>query len=243
MRARAKRLVPAVCLALAAACGHSWSIHPLFGEKELAFEPALVGVWSDIASPRNDRWVVIRESDTARALVLVLADSAAAGAFSSADLESFAADDSTTRARLERDPVARARRERDSAVVVGLRSDARGPRWFDVRLGRLAGVLFADLTPQTFTDSEPRLGRPMQIPAHWFWKISVEGDRLHVVPLSDEWLRKQIDSNAVRIAHEKEDGNIVLTAPTRELQRLVSRYATDTLAFPAKAEIVLQRQR
>jgi hypothetical protein len=243
MRGRATRLVPLVLVALAAACGHAWSIHPLFGEKELVYEPALLGVWGNVASPADDRWVLMRRSDTSRALILVLGDSAAAGVLARTDLESLLADDSTTRAKLERDPAARARRERDSAVVVGLHTDARGPRWFDVRLGRVGGVLFADISPETFADSEPRLGRPMEIPAHWFWKISVEGDRLRIVPLSEDWLQKRIDSSVVRIAHEKEGDNVVLTAPTKELQRLVSQYAMDTGAFPAKGEIVLHRRR
>lgn len=243
MRSRPPCIVTLAVLALAAACGHAWSIHPLFTDKELVFEPALLGAWREESATDADRWVLLRASDTSSSYILVLADSIVAAALVQTDLEALFAEDSAARKTLARDPAARARRERDSTLVAGLRSDARGPRWFDVRLGRLAASLFADIAPMTAFDSEPRLGRSLQVPAHWFWRVSLDGDRLRVVPLGEEWLGKKLDSGKVRLAHEKENDDVVLTAPTRDLQRLVAQVANDTLAFARKAERTLRRQR
>jgi hypothetical protein len=242
--ARVVRFIAVAVPVLAAvACGTFWSVHPLFVEKDLVAAPALVGVWTDVANPGGERLVLLHAPDTSKSYVLAAADSTVADALFRANLEALFTGDSATRAKVDRDPVARARRDRDSALVAQLRTDAHGPRWFDVRLGRLNGVLFADISPMPLADSEPRLGRSLQIPAHWFWRVSLEGDRLRVVPLDESWLGRMIDSGKVRIAHEKEEGNVVLTAPSGELQRLVARYALDTAAFPKKHESEYRRSR
>ncbi len=82
----------------------------------------------------------------------------------------------------------------------------------------------------------------MLLPVHWYWRVSLGADRVSLVPLDDEWLGNMIDSGTVSIAHEKTgDDDLLLTAPTPTLQRLVARYATDTLAFQAKHAVDLRR--
>ena len=242
-RGRAARCLTLMVVALAAACGTVWSVHPLFSDDDLVFEPRLLATWIDVARPDGDRWLLVRTDTASRRYLLAVADSGHAAALSGVDFGILLESDSASRARLERDPSARARRARDSVTVSGMRSDGGGPRFFWALLGRLDGTLFADLSPADIADSTPHLGKSLMIPAHWFWKISLDGDRLRASPLNDDWLSKKIDSGKVRIAHEKENGDYILTAPSGALQRLVRQYARDTLAFPRKKEAVFRRQR
>ena len=72
----ARGLVFAVML-LAAACGTIWSVHPLFADKDLVAVPALVGVWTDLANPGDERWVLLQAPDTSKSYILAVADSSA----------------------------------------------------------------------------------------------------------------------------------------------------------------------
>ncbi|HEY4658806.1 MAG TPA: hypothetical protein VIH11_04780 [Gemmatimonadaceae bacterium] len=238
---RVLRFIALAVLVLAAACGRVWSIHPLFQKEQLVVERALVGAWADSAKPRGDRWVVLPGDEPSHAWLLAIADSALARRLEAVDFVLLSASDSAFNARARRDPALRTRRARDSAAVRRLESDAGGPRVFELRLGRLDGVLFADISPASLDDAPPHLGRTLLIPAHWFWRVSLEGERVRVTPLNEEWLVAKIDSGRVGIAHEKENDDLVLTGTTSELQALVSKYARDSAAFPRKTEIVLTR--
>jgi len=215
---RVLRFIALAVLVLAAACGRVWSIHPLFQKEQLVVERALVGAWADSAKPRGDRWVVLPGDEPSHAWLLAIADSALARRLEAVDFVLLSASDSAFNARARRDPALRTRRARDSAAVRRLESDAGGPRVFELRLGRT-----------------------LLIPAHWFWRVSLEGERVRVTPLNEEWLVAKIDSGRVGIAHEKENDDLVLTGTTSELQALVSKYARDSAAFPRKTEIVLTR--
>lgn len=238
---RGLRFIALTVLVLAAACGRIWSIHPLFQKEQVVVEQALVGTWTDSANARGDRWVVLPGDDSSHAYLLAIADSALARRLQAVDFALLSVSDSEFNARARRDPAQRARRARDSATVRRLASDAGGPRAFELRLGRLDGVLFADISPASLDDTPPHLGRTLLIPAHWFWRMMLDDGRVRVTPLNEEWLSAKIDSGRVGIAHEKENDDLVLTGTTSELQALVSKYAHDSAAFPRNTEVVLRR--
>jgi hypothetical protein len=227
-------------LALVVACRKLYSLHPLFADADAVLDPRLLGSWTLDSTESGARWVFLRIDSTSRSYTLALTDSATARVLPGIDISSLL-QDSATMARVRRDPSLRARRTRDSAAVYRLMSDSAGSRVFEVRLGRLAGVLFLDIKAgPLYGDS--RFPHELLLPVHWFWRASLQADRLQVTPLDDDWLGRMIDSGTVRIAHERVDGSdLVLTAPTDELQRLIARYAQDTLAFPRKNAIQLRR--
>lgn len=229
-------------LALLVACRKLYSLHPLFADADLVLEPRLLGSWTLGSTESGERWVFLRIDSTSRSYTLAITDSATARVLPGIDISSLSpVQDSATMARVRRDPSLRARRTRDSAAVDRLMSDSAGSRVFEARLGRLAGVLFLDIKAAPFY-GESRFPHELLLPVHWFWRASLEADRLQVTPLDDDWLGRMIDSGTVRIAHERVDGSdLVLTAPPDELQRLIARYAQDTLAFPRKNAIQLRR--
>jgi hypothetical protein len=54
--------------------------------------------------------------------------------------------------------------------------------------------------------------------------------------LDNDWLTKMLRTEEIDIAHIRIDKQIILTAPTKELQLLVLKYAEDEEAFPETNE-------
>ena len=113
---------------------------------------------------------------------------------------------------------------------------------YDAHLIKLEQHLFLDLTLNALElnshkyDFQEFLGF---LPCHVFFKIEIEGKVLHLAYLDDEWMRKMTDRGEDSVGHEllgeQKDG-IVLTAPTRDLQKLVLKYAQDEKAFADTGE-------
>ena len=67
---------------------------------------------------------------------------------------------------------------------------------------------------------------------HTFARISFDKKELQVRHFEPRWLDSLFEQNRIRIKHEVlDDGSIVLTAPTDELQKFVSKYANDPNAL------------
>ncbi len=230
-----------LAVALLVSCRAISSLRGLFGPGDLLLDPRLAGTWRADSAPGADRWVVMRPDTTVKTYGLAITDARTAAALLRVDVPLLVVQDSATLNRLKRDATLRARRQRDSVTVFRLSSDAGGPRLFTLGLGRLGGELFADITPDPVTESS-HLGRDLMEPVHWFWRVSLEADRLVLTPLDAEWLGTQLDSGRVVLAHEDlSDSRTVLTASTAELQRFVTQHAQDTLAFPPKGALTLRR--
>ena len=103
------------------------------------------------------------------------------------------------------------------------------PARFDVRMVKLGEHTFLDLFP---AQQEPNNGlyRLHVIRAHTFMKVTLTGDNLGVTMLDQDWLKNAL--NAGELAHQKlEDGNLLLTAPTADLQQFILKSCADPDAF------------
>lgn len=70
------------------------------------------------------------------------------------------------------------------------------------------------------------------LPVHTFAKVEIEKDEVKIFRFDMEWLDDLFRERKVRIKHEElNDGQIVLTAPTEELQKFFEKYADDEKAF------------
>ena len=79
------------------------------------------------------------------------------------------------------------------------------------------------------------------IPSHSFAKIVEEEGKLSIYFFDYEWLEKLFKQRKIRLKHEViDDGTIVLTASTEELQKFVQKYAHEEAAFvePSRLERV-----
>lgn len=163
------------------------SLHPLFTEKDLVFDPALIGTWAE--EDEEEAWIFLKSGDNAYDLI-----HAAEGT----------------------------------------------PIKYEAHLVRLGKFEFLDIYPQ-----EPEIKNDFYklhlIPAHTFWRIWTDGDVLLIARLDPDWLKDMIARKKVKIAHERLDDRIVLTASTKELQKFILKYAEDINAFPDPAELHRQK--
>jgi hypothetical protein len=96
---------------------------------------------------------------------------------------------------------------------------------FYAALGKLDDHYFLDLS---LRDLE--LGNTWAalhvVPVHTFSKITFDDSEMEISMFRESWLKKRIKQRHLRIKHEeKADGDILLTAPTEELQKFVIKYA------------------
>jgi hypothetical protein len=108
------------------------------------------------------------------------------------------------------------------AAPVDAKAAADG-RKYAVHLLRLQTFEFLDVTSK----SDPEVG----VPGHLFGKIRMEGGKLYVSSINEKWLQHMIDDGFAPQSTIGEGQQIVLIAPTRELQRFIVQHAADRDAW------------
>jgi hypothetical protein len=92
----------------------------------------------------------------------------------------------------------------------------------EMRLVRLGEQRFLDLTSR----DTPSLA----VAGHMFGKVWIAGEDLNIQLMASSWLEKKVRENRLP-SLELSDRDVLLTAPTADLQKLVLRYAGDPEAF------------
>jgi len=163
------------------------SIYPLYTEKDIIFDPALLGTW--VGENQEQIWEFSTEDSFSYNLVYT-----------------------------------------DDSVASG----------FTVHLVFLEGNLFMDLYPDELEFGN-ELYQMYLIPAHTIAKAFLENDLLRLDWLDIEWLEEMIETNTLKISHEKlENNTILLTAKTKDLQAMVMKYGNDEKAFAKGDELYKQ---
>lgn len=110
---------------------------------------------------------------------------------------------------------------------------------FEVCIVQLGKYRFLDLFPKDLDEKQNALNlyyRLHMIPVHSFSKIWFKNDQLYVSELNLDWMKKQIELKKINIPYHEVNGVIVLTGPTKQLQKFVLKYANDTAVFPKSEE-------
>ena len=152
------------------------SLHPLYTDKDLIFEPALLGEWAE-AKP----------------------DSKSTLTFSKAG-------------------------DKEYKLVSGDGPDKKS--MFIARLVKLGDKLFLDVKPDPA--SEPDCSG---LPWHMFFYVSRIEPTLRMWDLNDKWLEKLLKKDPSLLKHEVVDGDLVLTASTKQLQSFLLRHVNTKGAF------------
>jgi hypothetical protein len=174
MRYIAASIIVGLLLVLAACVP---SLHPLYTDNDLTFEPALLGEWIE-AKP----------------------DSKSTLTFSKAG-------------------------EKEYKLVSGDRGEKQSS--FIARLVKLGDKRFLDVKPDPAFERDNCSG----LPWHMFFYVSQIEPTLRIWDLNDKWLEKLLKANPSLLKHEVVDGDLVLTASTRQLQSFLLRHLNTTGAF------------
>lgn len=95
---------------------------------------------------------------------------------------------------------------------------------FEVHIVKLGKDYYLDFSPSgDFLKSD--FYKMHLIPAHTFAKINLGNKTLQMQPFNPDWLEEQIKNRYIRIKHEVIDEDIIITAPTADLQKFVIKYS------------------
>jgi hypothetical protein len=99
---------------------------------------------------------------------------------------------------------------------------------FDVKIGKLGKYMFLDVYPQKANLADNDFYKSLLVYAHTFLKMELTKDSLKLSVMSPDSIDKLLKSDPNIIKHERvEDGKVVLTASTKELQDFMLKYGVD----------------
>lgn len=161
------------------------SLHPIYMERDLVFEPALLGEWSEAGS--KEVWTFSREG--ANGYLFVHTDEE------------------------------------------GRRGDFRSG------LAKIGDVFFLDLVP-VGPDARGNLIHDLHfLPVHSFLHLERIAPTLRMRAPDPDWLERFLAAHPEALSHETIDGDIVLTAPTGELQAFWLKHLGTEGAFGDASEM------
>lgn len=117
---------------------------------------------------------------------------------------------------------------------------------FSAHLVQLGDLRFLDIYPEDDALPDHEFFLFHVVPAHTFWKLSLDDETLRLVGLDMDWLEDELESGAVSVTHSlwgDDNDTILLTAKTRELQAFVVEYAENAEAFPEKGDTLVELRR
>jgi hypothetical protein len=115
------------------------------------------------------------------------------------------------------------------------------PAEFKVHLVKLDKYLYLDFFMQKF-DLENELAEATLFPVHSFTRIKISNDTLILKGFDARYIMKLLEQRKIRIKHEVSDGNMLLTAPTEELQKFIIKYADDPELFDSEPSILIRKK-
>lgn len=110
---------------------------------------------------------------------------------------------------------------------------------FQLHLVELNGKTYIDFFPEQWNVDISILEFHL-MGVHTFAKVNIENDSIAINWFISDWFKENLESNKIRIKHEKNSANILLTAQPKELQKFVSKYSNDEDAFDADSQVILK---
>lgn len=121
-------------------------------------------------------------------------------------------------------------------------ADFENNKEFIVHLIKLNGTYFLDFYLEEYFDDDNLTMYDLHVmPVHSFAKLELKGDSALINWFSPEWLEDLIKQNRIRIHHENNGENILLTAKPHELQKFVIKYADSEEAYEKGLDAKLHR--
>ena len=110
---------------------------------------------------------------------------------------------------------------------------------FQLHLVELDGKTYLDFFLENWEPDNTILGFHL-MGVHTFAKVNIENDSIVIHWFDADWFANKLENNKIRIKHEKNSANILLTAKPKELQKFVSKYSNDEDAFDDDFILILK---
>jgi hypothetical protein len=213
------------------------SLHPFYTEKDLLFDPSLLGTWVAV-NPEPGRqeekeamtWTFARSGEKSYDVVIQEKE------FALSDLGPLMDQlvKSITRAYNQGVPAGPPdTRER--------KPEPGEPAAFEAHLVRLGKSAFMDIVPKDAPMVKNSFYLMQMVPVHTLWRISIKKNEVRLAMLDDDWFEKMIEQKKVTIGYADSEGRYILTASTEELQQFVVHYGKDAESFTPP--LVLHRKK
>ncbi len=101
---------------------------------------------------------------------------------------------------------------------------------FQLHLIELDGKTYIDFYPEEWSVNNTILAFHL-MGVHTFAKIDIHKEYINIAWFDPDWFEQKLKENKIRIKHEKNSGNILLTARPKDLQKFVVKYSDDENAF------------
>jgi hypothetical protein len=97
-----------------------------------------------------------------------------------------------------------------------------------VRFGRVGGTFYWDMTAKQ-ANSTDDLANELQLQLHSLARVRLDGDRMELAFLKPEWVSAALSDARLDLAHfheggDDEDGSVILTARTADLETFLESY-------------------
>jgi hypothetical protein len=233
-RMNKKHLVVFALLACLTGCVPVDSLNPWFTEKDLVSDKSLTGIWvgSDNGAEGELEISLAAGEDNKEFYVLTMRDKEKD--------DGQCRNVSVYHARLFElsgkrffDVVPDTVATQNSSFALQMKTGKSGtaiePHF--LKLGDASYIEFGSPAHSSNNGAEARLRT-----AHWIAKVSKDGDNLHLDWMDDDVFKKSVNGGKFKLAHTilgsgKDTANILITAPTKELQAFVLEHVDDRTVF------------
>ena len=110
---------------------------------------------------------------------------------------------------------------------------------FQLHLVKLGGKTYVDFYPVEWDIDNPILSFHL-MGVHTFAKAEINEDFININWFDAEWFEQKMEENRIRIKHEKNKNNILLTAKPKDLQKFVIKYSDNEKAFDEGNKVELK---
>ena len=108
---------------------------------------------------------------------------------------------------------------------------------FSARLVKIEGKLFLDIVPVKTGFPQNDFFQSHLLTTHTFMNVVRSGPDVQIAVLESRWLKDVVETNRDAIRHEKINGEIVLTASSKELQKFLLANLKTKEAFSQPLEL------
>lgn len=180
------------------------TLHPIFTEEDLAYDPKLIGTWKT-----DNRIVVITNLATENSVELP-------GNVSSIKQKGY--------------------------LISYQRENGEITERYIAFLARIGRHLYFDYFPASKKEDRKfdEFFEVHFVKMHTSYRVEILNDgSFELSQLDGSYVKSLIDEKKIRISHEKDaDDNIVITAPTSELQQYIIKYGDDPAAYRSDKTIL-----
>lgn len=117
------------------------------------------------------------------------------------------------------------------------------PSTLKYKIFKIGNIFYIDTTLSNHAYKEMgKLGFIHVVPAHTICRIEIDKDCVAVRPMNYKWIAKKLKQGKISLPYIKIEGEVILTAPSKQLVDFLMKYGSTQELFPCETALFLSRQ-